>query len=219
VSEDVRRIDLQSWPRRQHFELFSGFAYPYFNLCADVDVAGIVGAVKEQRSSFTTLLIYCLARAANEIPELRQRIRDGAVIEHRVVHPSVTVLTTEDLFSFSFFEYAENAATFVRSAMKAIECAREDPSIKDDPTRDDFLFMTAIPWVSFNSMMHPVPLSPPDSVPRIAWGRYRVEGDRTPMPLSLHAHHGLVDGIHVGRFFARVQELIDDVASWGDGIE
>jgi len=219
MSEDARRIDLQSWPRRQHFELFNGFAYPYFNLCADVDVARLVRVAANRRSSFTTLLIYCLGRAANEIPELRQRIRDGAVIEHRVVHPSVTVLAADELFSFCFFEYSEDAEAFVRSATEAIKAVRANPSIEDDAARDDFLFMTSIPWISFNSMMHPVPLSPPDSVPRIAWGRYREEGDRTPMPLSLHAHHGLVDGIHAGRFYARVQELIDDVASWGDGIE
>ncbi|MBU0595849.1 chloramphenicol acetyltransferase [Candidatus Bipolaricaulota bacterium] len=219
MSEDVRRIDLDSWPRRKHFELFRSFAYPYFNLCANVDVACLVRAVRERHASFTAHLVYCLTRAANEIPELRQRIRGNDVIEHRVVHPSITVLTENDLFAFCFFEYAENAGSFVRSAIEAMERAKQDPSLDDEPGRDDFLFMTAIPWVSFNSMMHPVPLSPPDSVPRVAWGRYRIEGGHAPMPLSLHAHHGLVDGIHTGRFFARVEELIDSVESWADGSE
>jgi chloramphenicol O-acetyltransferase type A len=215
--EDVRRIDLETWPRRKHFELFRGLAYPYFNLCADVDVAPLVRAVKERESSFTAHVVYLLARAANEIPEFRHRIRGDGIVEHRVVHPSVTVLTKDDLFAFCAIEYTEDAGEFVGSAMEAMDRARRDPSIDDEPGRDDHLFMTVIPWISFNSMMHPVPLSPPDSVPRIAWGRYRAEADRLPMPLSVHAHHGLVDGIHVGRFFERVQALIDDVEQWADG--
>jgi chloramphenicol O-acetyltransferase type A len=217
--EDVRRIDFASWPRRKHYELFSAYAYPYFNLCADVDVAPLVRAARAGRSSFTAHLLYPLARAANSIPELRHRIRGDDVIEHGVVHPATTVLGEDDLFAFCFIEYVEDGGAFVRSAIEALECARRSPSIEDEPGRDDFLFMTAIPWVSFTSMMHPVPLSPPDSAPRIAWGRFRTEGGRMPMPLSLHAHHGLVDGIHAGRFYERVQALIDDVEQWADATE
>ena len=216
VSGEPRRIDLESWPRRRHYELFSAYAYPYFNLCADVDVSPLVRVVKARGSSFTAHLLYPLARAANAVPELRQRIRGDDIIEHNVVHPATTVLGENDLFGFCFFEYVEDAGTFVRSAIEAIDRARRNPSLEDPPDRDDFLFMTAIPWVSFTSMTHPVPLSPPDSVPRIAWGRFRVDGDRMPMPLSLHAHHGLVDGIHAGRFFERVQTWIDDVEQWTD---
>ena len=77
-----------------------------------------------------------------------------------------------------------------------------------EPDRDDFLFMTAIPWVSFTAFVHPVPLDPPDSVPRFAWGRFREEGDSAVLPLNIQAHHALVDGIHVARFYERVQEGI-----------
>ncbi len=219
MSEKPRRIDLVRWPRRKHYELFRGYAYPYFNLCVDVDVAPLVRAAKARGSSFTAHLLYPLAKAANSVPELRYRIRGDEVIEHTVVHPATTVLCENDLFGFCFFEYVEDAGTFVRSVIEAIDRARRNPSIEDPPDRDDFLFMTAIPWVSFTSMMHPVPLSPPDSVPRIAWGCFRTEGERMPMPLSLHAHHGLVDGIHAARFYEQVQAWIDDVEQWADGTE
>lgn len=217
MSEDLRRIDLETWPRRKHFELFRGLAYPYFNLCADVDVASLVRVVKDRETSFTAYIVYVLTRAANEVPQFRQRIRGDAVVEHRVVQPSITVLTQDELFAFCTFEYTEDPSAFIRAAAGAMKRARTNPSIEDEPGRDDYLFMTAIPWVSFTSMMHPVPLSPPDSVPRIAWGRYRTDADRLSMPLSVHAHHGLVDGIHVGRFFERVQGLIDDVEQRADG--
>ena len=219
MRDETREIDLQSWPRRRHFEMFRGFAYPYFNLCVDMDVAPLVRARAAcgATSPFTAHLVHALAWAANGVPELRQRIRADAVIEHAVVHPSITVLMEDETFGFCFFEYTEDAGSFVRSAAAAMERARAAPSVEDEPGRDDFLFMTSIPWVSFTSMMHPIPLDPPDSVPRIAWGRYRNEGGRRPMPLSLHAHHGLADGLHAGRFFERVEQRLDDVERWVDG--
>jgi len=219
VNDEPRRIDPETWPRRKHYELFTAYAYPYFNLCVDVDVAPLVSAVKARSSSFTAHLLHPLAKAANAVPELRQRIRGDDVVEHGVVHPVTTVLGENDLFGFCFFEYVEDAGVFVSSAIEAIDRARRIPSLETQPERDDLLYMTAIPLISFTSMMHPVPLAPPDSVPRIAWGRYRTEGKRMAMPLSLHAHHGLMDGIHAGRFFERVEELIDNVEQWADGPE
>jgi len=221
MHDEPREIDLESWPRRRHFEMFRGFAYPYFNLCVDMDVAPLVRAraACDATSSFTAQLVHALAWAANGVPELRQRIRGNGVIEHAVVHPSITVLMENETFGFCLFEYTEDAGSFVRSAAAAMERARAAPSVEDEPGRDDFLFMTSIPWVSFTSMMHPVPLDPPDSVPRIAWGRYRNEGTRRPMPLSLHAHHGLVDGLHAGRFFERARRRLDDAEQWVDGAE
>ncbi len=219
MSDDVRWIDLETWPRRKHFELFNGFAYPYFNVCADVDVARLVRSVKARGSHFTAHLIYLLARVANEIPEFRCRIRGDGVVEHSVIHPSATIATENDLFSFCLFDYCEDPTVFVPAAIEAIAEARRNPSVEDVVGRDDYLFMAIFPWVSFRSVMHPVPLDPPDSFPRIAWGRYRTEGERIPMPLSVHAHHGLMDGIHVGRYFEQVQELITSTDQWADGIE
>jgi len=66
--------------------------------------------------------------------------------------------------------------------------------------------MTAIPWVSFTSVMHPMHLQPADSVPRFAWGKFFEDGKYLKMPLGVQGHHALMDGIHMGRFYAEVQD-------------
>jgi chloramphenicol O-acetyltransferase type A len=68
--------------------------------------------------------------------------------------------------------------------------------------------MTAIPWVAFTSFVHPIDLNPADSVPRFAWGKFFDEGDALKMPLSVQGHHALVDGIHIGRFYEKVQDYL-----------
>lgn len=206
----MRYIDMGAWPRHKHFEFFQSFEDPHFNLCAAVEVTALRAAVKQRGLSFSVALVYLLARAANGIPEFRQRIRGNQVVEHEVVHPSITVLTPGDLFGFCAIRYSGDFATFAARAAEAMACAQAYAVLEDGPDEDALLFMTAIPWLSFTGLIHPIPRRPPDSVPRIAWGRFRPAGDRLEMPLSIHAHHGLVDGIHVGRYFSDLQRMLDE---------
>lgn len=205
---EVRRIDGERWPRREAYELFRGFGFPYVSLTADVDVGALRDAAHARGTSFTVGLVYVLARAANGVPEFRQRIGDGGAVEHPVVHPSITVLADDGAFRFVTLRYSPPFAPFAAAAAGRIEQARRAGSLWSEPDRDDLLFMTAIPWVAFTGMVHPVPLDPPDSVPRIAWGKYRDVGERLAMPLNVQAHHALVDGIHIGRFFEKVDQLL-----------
>lgn len=209
----MRQIDIQTWPRREHFKVFSAFEYPHFSLCANVDLTAFFPFVKQRGISFTVAVVYVLARAANAIPEFRFRIRSGKVVEHEIVHPSGTILTDDDLFSFCTFEYIENFSEFAAKAAERIAYVKDDPTLEDGPEQDDLLYMTAIPWVSFTSFMHPLRLQPADSVPRFAWGKLFKEDESLKMPLSVQGHHALMDGIHVGRYYAEVQDYFQQPAA------
>jgi chloramphenicol O-acetyltransferase type A len=205
----MREIDLQNWPRRQHFEFFRTFDHPHFNLCANVEMTAFYPAVKQRSVSFTIAFVYVITRAANDIPEFRYRIRGDKVVEHEFVNASTTILTDDDLFSFCPFEYCEDFAQFAQAAAQMIAQVKYHPTLEDEPGQDNVLFMTSIPWVSFTGVIHPLNLQSPDSIPRLAWGKYFKEGDKLKIPLSVHAHHALVDGVHVGRFYEAVQLYLD----------
>jgi chloramphenicol O-acetyltransferase type A len=197
---------MQTWSRREHFKAFSAFDYPHFSLCANVDLTALYPFIKQRGISINLAIVYLLARAANAIPEFRYRIRPGEVVEHEIVHPSTTILTKEDLFSFCTIEYIEDFSSFAVRAAEQIAYLQDHPTVGDKPGHDDLLFMTAIPWVSFTSFMHPLHLHPADSVPRFAWGKFFEEGEFLKMPLSVQGHHALMDGLHVGKLFAEVQD-------------
>ncbi len=205
----MKYIDMESWPRRKHFEVFNGFDYPHFNVCADVEVTELQAAFKGVSASFTLGLTYALARAANSIPEFRYRIREGRVIEYDVVHPSITILLEDETFSFCTLKYVDDFPEFIQNSEKIVSRVKENPVLADEPGQDDLLYMTSIPWISFTGFMHPIHMHPVDSVPRIAWGKIFQKDSLLHMPLSVQGHHGLMDGLHAGRYFARVQELLD----------
>jgi hypothetical protein len=68
LREPMRTIDLQSWPRREHFAKFGAFHYPHFNVCADVELTALRQAVKERGISFTAAIVYVIARTDRPTP-------------------------------------------------------------------------------------------------------------------------------------------------------
>ncbi|MEN0005376.1 MAG: chloramphenicol acetyltransferase [Bacteroidota bacterium] len=192
--------------RQKHFEFFLHMDQPHFNICGNVEVGPFLEWVKQKGLVFTPTIAYALARTANEIAAFRYRIRGQEVVEYETVQPSFTVKTEiSEVFSFCTVAYHPDFDIFYQSARAKMDRMKTNPSFEDEPGRDDYLFMSAFPWVSFTSFQHAMHYSPIDAVPRIAWGKYFRLGDSMLIPISVQAHHAVVDGVHMGQFFERLQ--------------
>lgn len=205
----MREIDLENWPRRAHFEIFRNMAFPHFSLTTNLELSNFYRYLKMEGVSFTIGMMYLIAKTANQIPEFRCRIRGESVIEHETIHPSCTILTDDNLFTFCSVRFSEDFKDFAARAAEQITLMKTNPSLDDGEWADSLLYMTSLPWISFTSMHHPN-ISTTDSVPRVAWGKYTKEADKINMPLNIQAHHGLIDGLHVGQFFNQFQAYLDD---------
>ena len=204
-------ISLTNPHRRKHFDFFRTMAQPHFNLCANVPVGLFLDFIKKEQLPFTPTMVYLIAKAANRVPEFRQRIRGERIWQHDAVHPSFAVNTKEaDVFSFCTVDYFENFQRFLTNTQRVMAEMVDNPSMEDDPNRDDFLFLSAIPWVPFTSFQHAMHNPATDSVPRITWGKYFESGGQTLMPLSVQAHHAVVDGRHTGRYFQLFESYLTD---------
>ena len=211
LSYKMKKIQYDNPYRQKHFDFFHNMKSPHFSVCANVDISGFRAFVKKEALSFNTAMVYLVCKTANSIREFRHRIRDGEVVEHDLVHPSFTVPTgIADVFSFCYVDYQPDFASFIKAASERIALMQTEPSIEDEPGRDDYLFLSSFPWASFTSVQHPMPLGEMDSVPRIVWGKFFAANGKIMMPLSVQAHHAVVDGSHLGLYFQRFQELADE---------
>ena len=203
----MREVTFTDPHRRRHFEFFQQMNHPHFSICANVSIGDFRSHAARKGLLLTPLLVYWIARTANDIRNFRWRIRDGRVVEHDQVHPSFTVTTeVSEVFSFCTVTYSRSLSTFVRRAQTLMEEMRINPSFSDEPGRDDYLFLSAIPWVSFTGLTHAMHYHPHDSVPRITWGKFFMQDGNWVMPVSVQAHHALVDGQHVGTFFQHLEQ-------------
>lgn len=205
----MRTIDIATWPRQEHYRLYRQFDQPHFNMCANVDVTSLYRTLKARGIAFTVGVLYLIARTANDIPAFRYRMRGDDVVEHDIVHPGTTILGDNGVFGFCNLDYVPDFASFAIGAAGTMAEAKRYPALGGDPERDDLLYTTAIPWVSFTSFAHPTHLHPADSVPRMAWGKRFDDGDRIRMPLSVQGHHAMMDGYHMGQYYERAQAYLD----------
>lgn len=210
----MKYIDIENWKRKDHYNHFKQLDYPHFNICGNVDITNFYKYIKENKMPFFISVLYASTNTANSIKEFRFRIREDKIIEHEVVSPAFTVMTEGGVFSFCTSNFVENFKEFKNNTLNEIEKVKNNISIEDEPGRDDLLYITSIPWISFTNITHPIQMNPVDSIPRIAWGKYFEEGGKIKLPLSVQVHHALADGIHVGQFFNNFQEILNDPAKY-----
>ncbi|MEL6274851.1 MAG: chloramphenicol acetyltransferase [Bacteroidota bacterium] len=209
----MKKIEFTDSHRKKHFDFFRRMDQPHFGVTVNVDITLFAKHIREAAEwRFTPAFVYLLARVANELPNFRRRIRNDEVVEHPSVQPSFAVPTKDsEVFSFCTVDYHPDAREFHRSAIATMEEMFTNPSFEDEPGRDDYLFMSTFPWASFTSVQHAMHYSPADSVPRIIWGKYFKQGDQLLMPLAVQAHHAVVDGRDMGKYYQEMELLLKKV--------
>lgn len=205
----MKTIDIDKWERKEHFQYFNKLDYPHFNVCSNLEISSFLRFIRETKKPFFISLLFAATKAANSVEALRYRIREKTVIEHERVHPSFTVMAEKGVFNYCSSQYTEDFQEFSANTAERIEAAKVHINIKDRIVEDDVIYITSLPWVSFTSVSHPIHMKPVDCIPRITWGKYFEENQKNKLPVSIQAHHALVDGAHVGQFFLELQRILD----------
>lgn len=68
---------------------------------------------------------------------------------------------------------------------------------------------TTIPWNAFSAVLHPTNFDTTESIPKITFGKFSIRQGRKFMPVSIEAHHGLADGLHLAKYFEEFQRLLN----------
>ncbi len=211
----MKLIEFKSAHRQKHFDFFNSMNHPHFCVTADVNIHGLLAFAKEYQLSKMLTIVYAISRTCNDIKEFRWRIRDGKVYEHQSVSPSFAVATdVDDVFSFCTVKYSEDSKEFTARALQIMDQMKTNPSFEDEEGRDDFLFLSALPWIQFTGIQHAMHYHPSDSVPRISWGKYFKKDGQWHMPLSVQVHHATVDGRHVGQFYELFEKINLDAKTY-----
>ncbi len=206
---DVRRkIDLASWPRAAEFAFFKGFTEPYHGVCVRVDCTATYRFAKQHGLSIFLSFLHRALAASHRVENLRLRLDHGEVWLYETIHGGSAVGRPDETIGFAFYPYHPELAAFVRAAMPEVERVRQRHDIERHPQPNLIRFST-LPWLDFTSLSHARNFAFEDSAPRITFGKMtEAEGHRT-MPVSIHVHHALADGLHVARFFEHFQQLLD----------
>lgn len=202
---DYQPIDWERYPRKAHFAYFNAMADPYAGVTAQVDISRFLAACRGRERPFFLSLLWCAGRAANAVPQLRQRIVEGRPVEFAACDTSHTVLREDGTYCYCRLSCMQPFGEFLPQAVRLQAQARTGGELDDGEDALSLLFVSTLPWVGYTALRQPVP-TPADSNPRITWGRYEKGADgRVIMPVTLLVNHALVDGVHMGQFFQALE--------------
>jgi chloramphenicol O-acetyltransferase type A len=205
-----RFLDLEQWPRRAAFEFFRGYDNPYFNVCAPLEVTSLVELSRSvENVSFSLAALHLALRAANECEPFRYRLQEEQVLVHDQLHAGTTTLLERERLAFVYYDFHEDFSDFREGAARAREALGHSATVIDARAdRTDLIHFSSLPWIAFTSISHARNWKREDSVPKITFGRYHRVGTRIEIPVSVEVHHALLDGVHVGRYFERLQRYL-----------
>ncbi|MBE8727506.1 chloramphenicol acetyltransferase [Flavobacterium hungaricum] len=204
-------LDLENWNRKEHFEHFSRMDEPFFGATVEIDCTKAYEKAKELKVSFFIYYLHQTLTAVNAIENFRYRISEGKIYSNDRIDASATIGREDGTFGFSLIEYNPDLKVFEKIALAEIERIQNTKGLFTRSFDDDNLIhFSAIPWLNFTSLSHARSFTFPDSCPKVSFGKMITSetGKRT-IAMSVHVHHGLMDGLHLGQFVDYFQELMN----------
>lgn len=201
-----KELDIENWNRKTTYEFFKDYDDPFFNITANLDVTALYDFCKQNKLSFSLVNLFYSLQTANEIREFRLRLLDNKVIEFDKIHATQTILNEDETFSFCYFESQNTISEFDKIGKAAVKKYKKLKTFDVKNERLDLIYYSVIPWISFTSFKHAVRFNNRQTVPRMVFGKIFDDGKRKKIPHSVETHHALVDGLHVGKYFNRLQE-------------
>lgn len=205
-----QKLDLDTWNRKEHFLFFKQMDEPFYGITTTIDCTQAYTKAKSLGISFFSYYLHKTLSAVNVIENFRYRIIEDEVYLFDVIYASATVMREDKTFGFSYMPYAENPIDFAQIVQTEIERIQTTTGIFTREYPENLIHFSALPWINFTSLSHARSFTWPDSCPKISFGKLTEENGKKSIPISVHVHHGLVDGYHVGLFIERLQQLMNE---------
>jgi len=203
---------MDHYARKAHFAYFRSLAYPYVGVTANVNVSELVAACKAKRCSFYIAFLHASALAADSVEELRQRIDGEGIVEYEECPTSHIELLEDGTYCYCTLHHHVDICRYMNEAEATRERCRTQGSIEEDEGVNSMYFISTLPWITYTSLVQPVS-GGDESNPRITWGKYEPDFQgNLMMPVSILAHHALVDGKQISDFYQNLSLQIHSVA-------
>lgn len=204
----MKKLNIQTWNRKKHFEFFNTFQDPFFAVVAPMDVTNAYNFAKASGNSFFAVYLHDCMKAVNVVEAFRYRIEnDDEVVIHEAIHASATIMRPNKTFGFSFIDYDPDFEIFKQNLEAEKERIINSDDLFPPKNSEDCVFCSALPWVNFTGHKEPFH-GKKESVPKIAFSKMEVTNNKKTLSVAVSVNHALMDGYHVGQFTEKFQEFL-----------
>ncbi|MCQ2447851.1 MAG: CatA-like O-acetyltransferase [Oscillibacter sp.] len=199
----MKKIDLETWDRRDIFHFFSGMSNPFYMVTFRLDVTDLYNYVKCHDLSFYYSMCYLVTKSINQIDAFQFVTRGENVYQLDGRNPSFTDLKKgSKAFHIVTMPFDGTIEDFSNAAKE--KSTAQSAFIDESGQTDDLIYISCLPWIDITGVTNDRDLGSPnaknDSIPRVTWGKYVEQNGRKELGISLEVNHRFIDGVHIGQF-------------------
>ena len=146
-------IDLNTWPRKDHFDYYQTKVVCGYHLTVPMDVSHFLKEVKQRGLRFYPSFVWCVAHLVAETKEFCMGLDDG---EDRAIFP-VCILISPSFMrtTIPFLMYGRPMipifSTFYQNMVNDMETYRDKKGVKvKEGQPRNFFCISCVPWVSYS---------------------------------------------------------------------
>lgn len=202
------RFEVKGWEREEHFHFFRTFANPFFNVHTEIEITNLYRYCKQHNLSVFMAYMHAATEAARKTENFLLRLEGDEVVKYEAVDISTTMLTEQKTVAFVHLPHHPDLHTFCHNSAAIVEEVKKSNRLFYGYNGPDLLHATTLPWFKYNGMEHAHADDPNDAIPKLAFGKLEIQGERVVLPLSIRLHHALADGYHIHLFLQHMEASI-----------
>jgi len=198
-------IKPQESNRTEAFRLWMSSPMPMVTLVKTLDVSRLLKASKKSGIKFTTLMCWCIGKAASQIEEFYILPENGKLFRYDKLAVNVIVENCKGGINSCDIPFTEDLQQFNRDYLKLTTTVSNE--CKSTFLEDHMVIGTS---AMIQTELDCIVNQYTDQFcnPMVMWGRYHKGWLKTTLPISFQFHHVQMDGGHAARFLQLLQDEI-----------
>ena len=212
-------IDLEKYYRKGVYRHFSEDCKCSVSMTARIDVTDLVTFSKKTDTRFYLNFLYLLSKTLNSRDDYKMNYlwQTNELVCYDVINPTQYVFHEDtETCTPVYTNYSEDYQEFYKNALADLERAKNTREyLLDAANHPNWFDASYVSWLSYDSLNIELPDGYLYFLPIINWGKYREEGERLMMPVSVRMNHAVADGYLIANVFRLMEKEMADFTGRG----
>ena len=202
-----QEINPQESNRAAAFSMWMSSPMPMVTLVKTMNVSRLVKVSKKSGVKFSSLMCWCIGKAASQVEEFYTLPVDGKLYRYDRLAINVIVENAKGGINSCDIPYSDDILQFNRDYLMLTEqAARESKS----SFLEDHMVVGTSAMIQTELDCIVNQYTDQFCNPMVMWGKYRQGLFKTTLPVSFQFHHVQMDGGHAAKFLQRLQGEINN---------
>ena len=211
----MKEIDLNTWERKDIFNLYYQFDIPQISLCTPLEVSKVYEFAKSKNLSFYFCMCHIFYTAFLKFEEFMIRSINGKIVIEDGEFANICVMKQgEDIFKIVNSRYCADIEKFCNELkMKSQTQTTFTEPLPDGARRSQVIaYISCTPWFEFTHITNPQDVQRNSFVPHVSFDKMKIneKGERW-INASIQVNHAAIDGYLIGKLLNEVKSIISSL--------